>query len=103
MPPQQQGMPQQQGLSPELARKIITLEKEVAANPQSAVSWANLGHVYFDTGKVQKAITAYNKSLEIAPVNPDVWTDLVWEEQAQSRQHARSTLDFGFFIAPPNI
>lgn len=76
MPPQQQQMPQQQGMSPELARRIITLEKEVAANPQSAVSWANLGHVYFDTGKIQKAITAYNKSLQIQPNNPDVWTDL---------------------------
>lgn len=64
------------GISPDQASQILTLEQEVAANPQSAQAWTSLGHIYFDTDRFAKAITAYNKSLELAPNNPNVLTDL---------------------------
>ncbi|MBU0484666.1 MAG: tetratricopeptide repeat protein [Proteobacteria bacterium] len=74
-PPAQSSAPGQV-VSPEQARKILMLEKEVTADPQNAENWASLGHVYFDTNKVKKAINAYEKALALRPDNPDVWTDL---------------------------
>ncbi len=76
---QQQSLPpgqQAQGITPAQANQILSLENEVAANPQNLEAWTNLGHVYFDTQRFSKAIFAYNKSLELNPNNPDVWTDL---------------------------
>lgn len=58
------------------AGKIMTLEKEVAANPTNAAAWAELGHAYFDSNQHGNAIRAYNKHLELNPGNPNVWTDL---------------------------
>ncbi|HHK60553.1 MAG TPA: tetratricopeptide repeat protein [Desulfobacterales bacterium] len=64
------------GLAPGQADRILALEREVAANPNNADAWAQLGNIWFDTGKYGKAIEAYEKSLAIKPDNPDVWTDL---------------------------
>ncbi|MEN8136036.1 MAG: tetratricopeptide repeat protein [Thermodesulfobacteriota bacterium] len=72
LPPGQQGA----GVSPAQASQILSLENEVAANPQNLQAWTSLGHVYFDTQRFTKAIIAYNKSLELDPNNADVWTDL---------------------------
>lgn len=58
------------------AEQIAALELEVAANPDSATAWIRLGNVYFDTDQYQKAIDAYTRSLELAPGNPDVLTDM---------------------------
>lgn len=69
--PQVQG-----GLSPQQASQIMDLEQRVAANPQDADSWTQLGHVYFDTNRPEKAVRAYTKSLALRPNNPDVLTDL---------------------------
>ncbi len=64
------------GLAPGQADRILALEREVAANPDNAEAWAQLGNIWFDTHKYDKAIEAYEKSLAIKPDNPDVWTDL---------------------------
>ena len=45
-------------------------------NPQNTKAWIQLGHVYFDTGKYDKAINAYEKALKLNPSNADVLTDL---------------------------
>jgi cytochrome c-type biogenesis protein CcmH/NrfG len=66
----------QQGISQEQAQKIIILEKEVMNNKENGQAWTSLGHIYFDTNQPEKAIKAYNKSLELLPDNPDVLTDL---------------------------
>ncbi len=58
------------------ANRMFALEKKAAEHPEDAGAWIELGNLYFDTGNIKKAITAYNKSLELAPDNPDVWTDL---------------------------
>ena len=63
-------------MAPGQADRILALEREVAANPNNADAWAQLGNIWFDTGKYGKAIEAYEKSLAIKPDNPDVWTDL---------------------------
>ncbi|MBU1709283.1 MAG: tetratricopeptide repeat protein [Proteobacteria bacterium] len=67
---------QPQGLTPEQANTILSLESEVAKNPDNVEAWTNLGHIYFDTHKYAKAIRAYEKSLELHPDRPDVITDL---------------------------
>jgi len=71
-----QGQPGMANLSPDQARTILSLEKEVATNPANGEAWTHLGHIYFDSGVVKKAIRAYEKSLEISPDNANVWTDL---------------------------
>ena len=55
---------------------ILNLEAEVTANPQNFNSWTQLGHLYFDTDQYQKAIAAYNKSLELHSGDANLWTDL---------------------------
>jgi cytochrome c-type biogenesis protein CcmH/NrfG len=67
---------QQSGLSEDQARAIFQLEQEVAANPENVGAWTNLGHVYFDTNQITKAISAYTKSLELNPQQAEVLTDL---------------------------
>jgi cytochrome c-type biogenesis protein CcmH/NrfG len=75
MPPQQQAVAKQ-GPGPEEVSRILTLEKEVAANPDNKQAWIQLGNLYFDTQQVKKAISAYEKSLSQDPNNADVQTDL---------------------------
>ena len=58
------------------AQKAKALEAEVINNPENMEAWIQLGHVYFDTGKYDKAINAYEKALKLNPRNADVLTDL---------------------------
>ena len=58
------------------AQTIFNLESEVTENPGNFIAWIKLGNTYFDTKQPEKAIKAYNKSLELNPNNADVWTDL---------------------------
>jgi len=58
------------------AQRGKSLEAEVINNPQNTQAWIQLGHVYFDTEKYDKAINAYEKALKLNPSNADVLTDL---------------------------
>ena len=49
------------------AGAISALEKFVAATPDYAPAWANLGMIYQETGDTNKAEDAYNKALEVDP------------------------------------
>ncbi|MBT3271893.1 MAG: tetratricopeptide repeat protein [Spirochaetales bacterium] len=55
---------------------IETLEKQAADNPDSADSWTRLGNAYYDTDRHEQAVEAYTKSLQIAPNDPNVLTDM---------------------------
>ena len=63
-------------MTPQQSQRILALEKEVAANPDNAGAWAELGNLYFDAGNHQGAIRSYLEYLELEPGNPDVLTDL---------------------------
>ena len=63
-------------LTAEQTQRLLQLELEVQKNPENTEAWTNLGHLYFDSDQADKAITAYNKSLALAPNNADVLTDL---------------------------
>jgi cytochrome c-type biogenesis protein CcmH/NrfG len=61
---------------PDLSNMIAVLEKEVASNPENVTAWIELGNNYFDTDQYDKAIRAYQRSLEIQPNNANVLTDM---------------------------
>lgn len=58
------------------AQLALTLESQVAKNPENTDAWIQLGHVYFDSDQYHQAITAYQKALALNPRNADVLTDL---------------------------
>lgn len=94
--PPQAPVPSQnaQGIATEDAQKMVALEREVAANPDNTEAWTQLGHVYFDTNQFEKAINAYNKSLDLDPNNPNVWTDLgVMYRRSGDPQQAIASFD----------
>ena len=65
---------QQQGN--EMNDQILQLEATVTAEPQNFQSWVQLGHLYYDTNQPEKAIKAYEKSLELHSGDANLLTDL---------------------------
>jgi cytochrome c-type biogenesis protein CcmH/NrfG len=53
-----------------------SLRERAAASPGDPAPWAQLGHLYFDAGRYNEAIAAYETALERAPEDPNLWTDL---------------------------
>ncbi len=68
--------PQAQVATPDRTNMIASLEDETAENPQNTKAWIQLGNEYFDSSQYEKAIRAYQKSLELDPNSANVWTDL---------------------------
>ncbi len=63
-------MTQQQG------QALAALIQATQTTPDNVNAWTQLGHFYFDSGQPDKAIQAYEKSLELDGSRPDVWVDL---------------------------
>ncbi len=85
---------QQPAQSQQEAQAILNLEAEVTANPDNYNAWTQLGHLYFDSNQVQKAIGAYTKSLELHSGNANLWTDLgVMYRRSGDPQKAIETFD----------
>lgn len=81
-------------LDAEQTQHLLQLELEVQKNPQNVEAWTNLGHLYYDSDQVEKAITAYNKSLALVPNNADVLTDLgVMYRRAGNPRQAIASFD----------
>ena len=57
-------------------RRAQELEEQAKQNPQDATPRTQLGNMYFDAEKYADAAKWYEASLQIAPSNPDVSTDL---------------------------
>lgn len=55
---------------------LAGLIQETKEHPENAEAWTSLGHFYFDAGRYEEAISAYETSLKIDGNRPDVWTDL---------------------------
>lgn len=75
-PQSQQQASQEETISEDQAKRILALEKEVAASPDNVDAWTQLGNLYFDTNNFDSAIRAYKKSLALKPDNANVQTDL---------------------------
>ena len=85
---------QQSAQSQQEAQAILNLEAEVTANPDNYNAWTQLGHLYFDSNQVSKAIGAYTKSLELHSGNANLWTDLgVMYRRSGDPQKALETFD----------
>jgi cytochrome c-type biogenesis protein CcmH/NrfG len=63
-------------LTQEQSQTLAALIQATKTTPDNVNAWTQLGHFYFDTGQHEKAIQAYEKSLELDGSRPDVWTDL---------------------------
>jgi cytochrome c-type biogenesis protein CcmH/NrfG len=74
--PAAQNPSQQPAQSQQEAQAILNLEAEVTANPDNYNAWTQLGHLYFDSNQVEKAVGAYEKSLSLHSCNANIWTDL---------------------------
>ena len=70
------GLPGTLPISQEQSQKLTALLQATRTTPDNVNAWTQLGHLYFDTGQYEKAVHAYEKSLELDPSRPDVWTDL---------------------------
>lgn len=56
--------------------QILKLEAFLKENPDDADAWTQMGNIFFDSNRFADAIYAYEKSLALAPANPNVLTDL---------------------------
>ena len=78
----------------ETHQALINLEAEVTANPTNFQAWTRLGNLYFDTNQPQKAIEAYNKSLELHTGDANILTDLgVMYRRTQQPDKAIASFD----------
>ncbi len=59
----------------DMVESILRHEEEVRKDPNDPEAWAHLGNLYYDTGKAQQAINAYEKSLALKPGNTSVLVD----------------------------
>ncbi len=67
---------QQSNMSEQQRQAITHLEQEVTASPDKFQSWTQLGNLYYDTGQYQKAVKAYERSLDLHAGDANIWTDL---------------------------
>lgn len=63
-------------MTQEQGQALTALLQATRNTPDDVKAWTQLGHLYFDTGQYEKAVHAYEKSLELDPARADVWTDL---------------------------
>jgi len=91
----------QSGLTPEQASNIMALEQAVAGNPQDVDAWVQLGHLYFDANRPEKAIRSYEKSLALRPNDANVLTDLgVMYRRVGRNQEAIASFDKAIAVDP---
>ncbi|WP_319544050.1 tetratricopeptide repeat protein [uncultured Pseudodesulfovibrio sp.] len=55
---------------------LANLEKAAVDDPTNAAKWIELGNFCFDHNLAAQAITAYERALELAPMEVNVWSDL---------------------------
>ncbi len=58
-----------------MAASILQHEEEVRQTPENVEAWKHLGNLYFDVGKPEQAIRAYEKALALNPKDTSVWVD----------------------------
>jgi cytochrome c-type biogenesis protein CcmH/NrfG len=92
---------QRQPADSQFSSEIAALEFEVAKNPTNVNAWTQLGNMYFDTNKYDRAIMAYKKSVELNPQNADVWTDMgVMYRRSRQPAEALKAFDKAIEINP---
>ena len=74
--PQQTPQAQINQTAPDRSNEVDALVKKTAQEPENVTAWIDLGNLYFDSNQIDKAIWAYQKSLDLSPNNPNVLTDM---------------------------
>ena len=88
-------------MTQEQSQTLAALLQVTKTTPDNVNAWTQLGHLYFDSGQHQKAIEAYEKSLELDAKRPDVWTDLgVMYRRAGDPKKAIEKFDRALSINP---
>lgn len=55
---------------------LVFYERALKYTPGSSTIYNNLGSVYKNMGKIEKALASYKKAIEINPYNPEAYNDL---------------------------
>lgn len=80
---------------------IAELKARTEKHPDDLDAWVQLGHQYFDVGRAEDAIVAYEMALSIDDGNANVWTDLgVMYRRAGKPQKAVDAFDRAVQIDP---
>jgi cytochrome c-type biogenesis protein CcmH/NrfG len=75
-PQQASAPPVQPAPTADRSQELDTLIRETSQNPKNVGAWIDLGNLYFDTNQFDKAIWAYQKSIELQHDNPNVLTEM---------------------------
>jgi cytochrome c-type biogenesis protein CcmH/NrfG len=87
--------------SSDLEAMEAALRRRANENPADPAAWAQLGHLYFDAGRYDDAIQAYQEALERDPENGDLWTDLgVMHRRSGNPQQALESFDRAISLSP---
>ncbi len=102
---QQSNTPNQQSkISDQQSQAIAHLEQEVTGNPDRFQAWTQLANLYFDTGQYDKAVKAYEKSLELHSGTANIWTDLgIMYRRTHQPQKAIEAFDKAITMDPSHI
>lgn len=68
----------EQGVPPIVLQMVGRLEKHLAAQPNDAQGWAQLGRSYDVLGREDEARAALDKAYKLAPNNPNVIAEYAW-------------------------
>ena len=92
---------QQSKISDQQMQAIAHLEEDVAKDPDKFQAWTQLANLYFDTGQYEKAVNAYETSLQLHAGTADIWTDLgVMYRRTKEPQKAIEAFDKAIAIDP---
>ena len=53
---------------------LVALEARTRDNPQNGEAWSALAGAYFETGSFDKAVSAYDAALKLAPQQASLWS-----------------------------
>ena len=88
-------------ISNQQAGEITSLVAQLATNPTNFQLWTQLGNLYYDTGQPEKAIEAYNRSLELHTGDANLLTDLgVMYRRISNPQKAIEFFDRAIVVDP---
>lgn len=91
----------QANITDQQSQAMAHLEEEVTSNPENFQAWTQLANLYFDSGQYQKAVKAYEASLDLHAGNANIWTDLgVMYRRTKQPQRAIEAFDKAIAMDP---
>ena len=94
------------GMSDEqlLVQRVQMLESEVKQQPSNSQAWYSLGHAYISSSQYDKAIAAFDKTIEIVGVHAELLgpkaTALYYQEGEKLTEKVQAVIDQSLAIDP---